>query len=121
MQLKWEGLLDACDLNKLTTIYFIINRSTRVTNTDIFINKVCLTLIRESWKKNPKRGTVTERVLRKKIPERSIESFVYVSMLRNFFPEIALGHGPKNWFIFLFKLAYVPSLWHMPFEINITR
>ena len=25
-----------------------------------------LTLIRESWKKNPKRGTITERVLRKK-------------------------------------------------------
>ena len=32
-----------------------------------------LTLILESWKKNPKRGTINERVLRKKNPERSIE------------------------------------------------
>ena len=34
---------------------------------------VALTLILESWKKNPKRGTITERVLRKKNPERSIK------------------------------------------------
>ena len=32
----------------------------------------CLTLIRE--KKNPKRGTITERVFAEKNPERSIES-----------------------------------------------
>ena len=47
-------------------------------------------------KKNPKRGTITERVSRKKNPERSVASFVYVSVLWIFFPEIALGDGPKN-------------------------
>ena len=45
-------------------------------------------------KKNPKRGTVTERVSRKKNPERSVASFVYVPL--EFFPESALGDGPKN-------------------------
>ena len=55
-----------------------------------------LTLIRESWKKNPKRGTITERVSWKKNPERSVASFVNVSVLWIFFPEIALGHGPKK-------------------------
>ena len=39
------------------------------------INADSLTLILESWK-NPKRGTVTERVLREKNPERSVASFV---------------------------------------------
>ena len=46
---------------------------------------VPLTLICESWKKNPKRGTVTERVFREKIQSG-----------RGFFPEIALGDGSQK-------------------------
>ena len=44
-----------------------------------------LTLIRESWEKNPKFGTVTVRVSREKNPERSVASFVYVPVLWIFF------------------------------------
>ena len=40
-----------------------------------------LTLIRESWEKNPKRGTVTERVLRKKIQSAALHHFVYFPIL----------------------------------------
>ena len=43
---------------------------------------------------NPEK-IVTERVSRKN-PERSVASFVYVPLLWNFFPENALGDGPKN-------------------------
>ena len=46
-----------------------------------------LTLIRESWKKNPKRGTITERVLWKKNPERSIEKICICFCALDFFPE----------------------------------
>ena len=59
-------------------------------------NRVRLTLIRESWKKNPKRGTITERPLRKKNPERSIEELYICFCALDFFPEMTLGHGPKN-------------------------
>ena len=44
-----------------------------------------LTLIRESWKKNPKRGTITERLLRKKNPERSIEKICICLCAVDFF------------------------------------
>ena len=27
----------------------------------------------------------------------------------------ALGNGPKTWHIFLFRVAYFPLYWHMPF------
>ena len=80
-----------------------------------------LTLIREFWKKNPKRGTITERVSRKKNPERSVASFVYVPLLWIFFPKIALGHGPKKWHTFLFSTAYYRTYWHMPFRISTIR
>ena len=82
--------------------------------------KESLTLIRESWKINPKRGTVTERVLRKKIQRAALHHFVYVPMFWNFFPESALGDGPKKWHIFLFSTAYFCTYWHMPFKIYIT-
>ena len=72
-----------------------------------------LTLIRE---KNTKRGTVTERVLREKIQSAALHHFVYVSMLWNFFPESALGDGPKIGIYFW--VAYFPSYWHMPFKIS---
>ena len=55
-----------------------------------------LTLIRECWKKNPKPGTITERVLRGKNPEYIVASFVYVSVLWIFCPENTLGDGPKK-------------------------
>ena len=70
--------------------------------------------------KNPKRGTVTESVLRKKIQSAALNQFVYVSVLWIFFPENTLGHGPKKWHIFLFITAYFRAYWHMPFKINIT-
>ena len=54
-----------------------------------------LTLIGESWK-NPKRGTVTERVFREKI--QSTETYINDTTLRSgFFPENALGDGPAFW------------------------
>ena len=71
--------------------------------------------------KNPKRGTVTESVLRKKIQSAALNQFVYVSVLWIFFPEITLGDGPKKWHIFFFSAAYLPSYWHMPFEFSIIR
>ena len=46
--------------------------------------------------KNPKRGTITERVLRKKIQSAALRRFVYVSVLWIFFPENTLGDGPKK-------------------------
>ena len=63
--------------------------------------------------KKSKRGTITERVLREN-PERSVVSFVYVSVLWIFF----FG---KKWHRFLFNTAYFPSYWHMSFEIGIIR
>ena len=54
-----------------------------------------LTLIRESQKKNPKRGTVTERVLRKKIQSAAL-CYLYMFLCFGFFSEIALGDGSKN-------------------------
>ena len=44
-----------------------------------------LTLIRESWKKNPKRGTITERLLRRKNPERSIKKICICFCALDFF------------------------------------
>ena len=72
---------------------YIILESSKFTRNDTFIfklnpiyqNFLCLTLIRESWKKDPKRGTITERVLRKKNPERSIASFCICSHVLEFF------------------------------------
>ena len=54
------------------------------------------------------------------IQSAALNHFVYVPMSFEFFPEIALGDGPKKWHIFLFSTAYFPSYWHMPFEISIT-
>ena len=56
-----------------------------------------LTLIRESWK-NPKRGTITERIFREN-QEHSIASFVYVSLLRIFRKSCSVT-VPKIAFIF---------------------
>ena len=61
--------------------------------------------------KNPKRGTIAERVFRKKIQSEALHHFVYVPMFWNFFPEIALGDGPKKWHVFLFSTANFPSYW----------
>ena len=64
-----------------------------------------LTLIRESWKKIQNAGP-SPSAFRGKNPERSVASFIYVSVLWIFFPELALGHGPKKWHTFLFSTAY---------------
>ena len=77
-----------------------------------------LTLIRESWKNNPKRGTITERVLRKKIS--SVASFVYVSVLW-IFPGNHARWWPQKMAYILFSTAYFRSYWHMLFEISIIR
>ena len=45
----------------------------------------------------------------KKIQSAALNHFVYVPMFWIFFPEIALGDGPKKWHIFLFNTAYFPS------------
>ena len=58
-------------------------------------NYTVLTLIRESWKKLPKLGTITERVSRKKIQSAALNRFVYVSVLW-IFSEMTLGDGPKK-------------------------
>ena len=42
-----------------------------------------LTLIRESWKENPKCGTITERVLREKIQSTALNQFVYQFLYTN--------------------------------------
>ena len=55
--------------------------------------------------------------LRKKIPERSIAFFVYVSMLWIFFRKWRSVTVPKM-ADFLFSAAYFPSYWHMSFEIK---
>ena len=57
-----------------------------------------------------------ERVLRKN-PERSIASFVYVSLLW-IFSEIALDNSPKKMAHILFSVECFPSYWHMPVEIG---
>ena len=67
------------------------------------INLNPLTLIRESWK-NPKRGTITERVLREKIQSSALRH-LYMLLCFGFFPKIALGDGPKKWQI-LFSTVY---------------
>ena len=79
-----------------------------------------LTLIRESWKKIQNAG-LSPSAFRGKNPERSVASFVYVPVLWIFFPENALGDGPKKWHIFLFSTASFHTYWHMPFEIGIIR
>ena len=65
-------------------------------NTFVLVSSFSLTLIREYWKKNPKRGTITDRVLRKEIQSAALNRFVYVSVLWIFFSEMTLGDGPKN-------------------------
>ena len=58
---------------------------------------IALTLIGEFWNKNPKHGTVTEHFFfRGKNPERSIASFVYVSVLWIFFRKSRSVTVPKN-------------------------
>ena len=65
----------------------IFSNSLRLNSTTIseLFRRSLLTLIRESWKKNPKRGTITERVLREKIQSAVLRRFVYVSVLWIFF------------------------------------
>ena len=61
--------------------------------------QIRLTLIRESWKKNPKRGTITERVLRKKKIQSAALRRCVCFIGHNiwiFFPENTLGNGPKT-------------------------
>ena len=79
-----------------------------------------LTLIREFRKKFKMWDRHRARFTGKN-PERSVASFVYVPLLWIFFPENALGDGPKKWHIFLFSTAYFRTYWHMPFKIYIIR
>ena len=82
-----------------------------------------LTLIREFWKKNPKRGSITERVFQKKIQSVAWHDekndLVYVPVLWIFFRKSRSVTIPKKWYIFLFSMAYFPSYWHMSFHIRI--
>ena len=73
-----------------------------------------LTLILESWEKNPKRGAITEHVLRKKIQSATLRRFVCFCAM-DFFSVPKNGiYGPST--------AYFPSYWHMSFQIStITR
>ena len=60
-----------------------------------------LTLILESWEKNPKRGAITEHVLRKKIQSATLRRFVYVSVLWIFFQKTRSATVPKMAYIFV--------------------
>ena len=73
-----------------------------------------------SLRLNPSRDRHRARFAEKN-PERSVVSFVYVPVLWNFFPESALGDGPKKWHIFLFSTESFHTYWHMPFQIGIIR
>ena len=65
----------------LKSVYGVELKRGSIHGRTTFYGPVHLTLIRESWKKNPKRGTITERVLRKKIQSAALRRFVYVSVL----------------------------------------
>ena len=80
--------------------------------TGSFTNKLtkcnpCLTLIRESWKKNPKRGTVTERVFRKKIHSAALHH-LYMFLCFGFFPGNRARSRSQKWHIF-FSARHIPS------------
>ena len=87
-----------------------------------------LTLIRESWKKNPKHGTVTESVLRKKNPERSIgdgpkKHGIRVNMTAIYFnPYVELGLGRtseaplRNHQVLSFAWLFWHSIKRQPFS-----
>ena len=60
-----------------------------------------LTLSIDPEKQNPKRGTLTERVFRKKNPERGVASFVYFSVLWIFFRNDARSRSQKMTYIFV--------------------
>ena len=62
--------------------------------------KNTLTLIGESWGKNPKRGSVTERVFRKKKSRTQQCIDLYIILCYGFFTEIAFGDGPTYWILF---------------------
>ena len=68
-------------------------------------------------------GTITERVLRKKIQSTALNHLYMFLCFGIFFRKSRsvsrVGDGPKKWHIFLFSTAYLPSYWHMPFEISI--
>ena len=53
-------------------------------------------------------GTVTERGFREKIQSAALHHLC-MFLCFGFFPESALGDGPKKWHIFLFSTAYFPS------------
>ena len=69
----FEKLFDNLNQFKFTEAREFISKSAKKLPRKVFM-RYCirqnlyriLTLIRESWEKNPKRGTVTERVSRKK-------------------------------------------------------
>ena len=71
-----------------------------------------LTLIGDSRKQNPKRGTVTERVFREKVQSAALNQFVCFYAI-DFISEITLGGGLKKWHIFLFIAADFHSYWHI--------
>ena len=76
-----------------------------------------LTLIRESWKINPKRGTFTERVFQAKIHSAALHH-LYMFLCYDFLRKCRSETVPKM-HIFLFSTAYLFSYWHMPFQISI--
>ena len=83
---KW---LETIDKNCMTEQYkHALNnllKTQKLKDGRISKNFRLLTLIRESWKKNPKRGTVTESVLRKKNPERSMKKICICFCALDFF------------------------------------
>ena len=79
-----------------------------------------LTLIRESWKKSKTRDRHRARYAGKKYRAQRC-TICMCSCALDFFPEIALGDGPRKWHIFLLSAAYLPLYWHMPFDISTIR
>ena len=89
---------------------------------NLFSFRGLLTLIRESWKKNPKRGTVTERVFGKKNPERSIEKIcICFCALDLFSRNDAQSRSQKMAYIFvqhgIFSLIWAYAIWNWHHKI----
>ena len=69
-------------------------------------------------KKNPNRGTVTERVLRKKIQSAALHHFVYVPMFWNFFRKARSVTVPKMAYISVQHGIFQHILgYHMPHTV----
>ena len=108
-----------CSKLKTLKMKNIRNRSTdtnqRQTNTKYLVGVLLLSV-------NPKKPKTRDRHRQgrtvtnlegpspEKNKERSVLSFQYVTMLRIFSPESAVGHEPIKWHIILFSVAFSPHI-----------